>query len=220
LRGQSSERDCITGNPRKGDQKISLERKYLGGYILWKDYLMNEIEIRRAKRALSEEKIPEEVIKRIMTAATYAPSCFNNQPWRFLVVTESDKLKDMHAALSGGNYWAKKAPVMVAVITKPDLDAQLSDRREYAVLGCGLAMENLMLQAFKEGAIGHAMAGFDPLVVKEKFSIPEEFIVIALIAIGYPGDESHLSEKHIEMEHSPRDRKPESEVITYNAWGI
>ena len=182
--------------------------------------LLNEIDIRRAKRALSEEEIPEEVVKRIMTAATYAPSCFNNQPWRFLVVTEENKLEDMHAALSGGNYWAKKAPVMIAVITKPDLDAELSDRREYAVLGCGLAMENLMLQAFKEGAIGHAMAGFDPLVVKEKFSIPEEFIVIALIAIGYPGDESHLSDKHKEMEHSPRDRKSESEVITYNAWGL
>jgi nitroreductase len=182
--------------------------------------LLNEIEIRRAKRALSEEKIPEEVIKRIMTAATYAPSCFNNQPWRFLVATDEDKLEDMQAALSGGNYWAKKAPVLVAVITKQDLDAQLSDRREYAVLGCGLAMENLMLQAFKEGAIAHAMAGFDPFVVKEKFSIPEEFIVIALIAMGFPGDESHLSEKHIEMEHSPRDRKPESEVITYNAWGF
>jgi nitroreductase len=183
--------------------------------------LLQEIDIRRSKRAISEaEKIPEEALKRIMTAATYAPSCFNNQPWRFLVVTEEKRLEDIHAALSGGNYWAKKAPVMVAVITKPDLDAQLSDRREYAVLGCGLAMENLMLQAFKEGAIAHAMAGFDPLVVKEKFSIPEEFIVIALIAIGYPGDESHLSEKHVEMEHSPRDRKPESEVISYNAWGF
>ena len=182
--------------------------------------LIHEIDIRRAKRALSEEQIPEEVVKRIMTAATYAPSCFNNQPWRFLVVSEEKRLEDMHAELSGGNYWAKKAPVIVAVITKPDLDAKLSDRREYAVLGCGLAMENLMLQAFKEGAIAHAMAGFDPLVVKERFSIPEEYIVMALIAIGYPGDESHLSDKHKEMEHSPRDRKPESEVICYNAWGL
>jgi nitroreductase len=180
--------------------------------------LLNEIEIRRAKRALNEEKIPEEVLKRILTAATYAPSCFNNQPWRFLVVSEGKRLEDMHAALSGGNYWAKKAPVIVAVITKPDLDAQLSDRREYALLGCGMAMENLMLQAFKEGLIAHGMAGFDPFVVKEKFSIPEEFIVIALIAIGYPGEESHLNEKHMEMEYSPRNRKPESEVISYNAW--
>ncbi len=182
--------------------------------------LIHEIDIRRAKRALSEEKIPQEVLKRIMTAATYAPSCFNNQPWRFLVATEKKRLEDMHAALSKGNYWAKKAPVIVAVVTKPDLDAQLSDRREYALLGCGMAMENLMLQAFKEGLIAHGMAGFDPFVVKEKFSIPEEFIVIALIAVGYPGDESHLNEKHIEMEYSPRNRKPESEVISYNTWGF
>ena len=181
---------------------------------------IHEIEIRRAKRALSEEKISDDVLKRIMMAATYAPSCFNNQPWRFLVVTDKKKLADIHASLSGGNYWAKKAPVVVAVITKPDLDAELSDRRAYALLGCGLAMENLMLQAFKEGTIAHPMAGFDPLIVKDRFSIPEEFIVIALIAIGYPGDESHLSEKHKEMERSPRVRKPESEVISYNAWGF
>ncbi len=182
--------------------------------------LLHEIETRRAKRALSEKKIPKEVVKRIMTAATYAPSCFNNQPWRFMVVTEEKRLEDMNAALSGGNYWAKKAPVIVAVITKPDLDAQLSDRRDYALLGCGLAMENLVLQAFKEGLIAHPMAGFDPFVVKERFSIPEEFIVIALIAIGCPGEESHLSEKHLKMEHSPRERKPEPEVISYNAWGF
>lgn len=182
--------------------------------------LIHEIDVRRAKRALSEQKIPEEVVKRIMTAATYAPSCSNNQPWRFLVATEKKGLEDMQAALSGANYWAKKAPVIVAVITKPDLDARLSDRREYALLDCGLAMENLMLQAFKEGLIAHSMAGFDPFVVKERFSIPEEFIVIALVAIGYPGEESHLSDKHLKMEHSPRNRKSESEVISYNTWGF
>jgi nitroreductase len=194
--------------------------RYLGEDRYIMEGLIHEIDIRRAKRALSEEKISEEVLKRIMMAATYAPSCSNNQPWRFLVVTEKEKLEDMHAALSVGNYWAKKAPVVVAVITKPDLDAQLSDRREYALLDCGLAMENMMLQAFKEGLVAHSMAGFDPFIVKDKFSIPEEFIVIALVAIGYPGEKSHLNEKHLKMEHSPRNRKPEPEVITYNTWGF
>jgi len=180
--------------------------------------LIQEIDIRRAKRALSEKTIPEEVIKRIMTAATYAPSCFNNQPWRFVVVNEKSKLEALHESLSGGNYWAKRAPVMIIVTTKPELDARLSDRRDYALLGCGLATENLMLQAFKEGLIAHAMAGFDPFVVKMKFSIPEDCIVITLVALGYPGDESHLSEKHLTLEHSPRQRKPESEVICRNTW--
>ena len=148
--------------------------------------LVHEIEIRRAKRALSEEHIPDHKLERIMTAATYAPSCSNNQPWRFVVVTERSKLGALHEALSPGNYWMKKAPAVVVVATRPDLDARLSDRREYALLGCGLATENLMLQAFKEGLIAHAIAGFDPLVVKKRFGIPEEYIVITLVALGYP----------------------------------
>ena len=50
--------------------------------------LIPEIIQRRAKRALSEKKIPQDIVDRIMKATTFAPSCSNNQPWRFLVVTE------------------------------------------------------------------------------------------------------------------------------------
>jgi nitroreductase len=182
--------------------------------------LVSEIDQRRAKRALSEKKIPDEIIGRIMIAATYAPSCFNNQSWRFLVVMEDEALKKVHEALSGGNYWVKKAPLVVVVATKPDLDCQLNDRRDYALFDCGLATENLMLQAFKEGLYAHAIAGFEPLKVKEEFGIPDPYIVITLVAVGYPGDESFLSEKHKELEHSPRTRKPDSEVVCYNAWGF
>jgi len=180
--------------------------------------LLNEIQQRRAKRALSEKTIPGEIVSRIMTAATYAPSCFNNQSWCFLVVTNHEALEKVHDALPNANYWVRKAPVIVVVATKPDLDCQLSDRRDYAFFDCGLAIENLMLQAFKEGLYAHAIAGYDPVKLKGGFHIPDQYIVIALVAVGYPGDDSHLSEKHKELENSPRDRKPESEVICYNAW--
>lgn len=182
--------------------------------------LLKEIEQRRAKRALSEKKIPEDIVSRLMTAATYAPSCFNNQSWRFVVVTNDEALKKAHDALPRANYWVKKAPVIVVLATKPDLDCQLSDRRDYAFFDCGLATENLMLQAFKDGLYAHAIAGYDPLKLKEGFHIPDEYIVITLVAVGYPGDDSFLNEKHKELEHSPRNREPESEVICYNAWGF
>ncbi len=182
--------------------------------------LLHEIELRRAKRALSEDKIPEETIKRIMTAATYAPSCFNNQPWRFIVIHEQEALEKARTALPGANYWAEKAPLLVLVVTKPDLDCQLKDDREYALFDAGLATENLILQAVKEGLIAHPIAGFKPLKLKEEFGIPEEYTPITVVVIGFPGDESHLNEKHLELEHSTRDRKPESEVIMYNTWVI
>ena len=180
--------------------------------------LIPEINERRAKRALSEKEMPMDVVCRIMTAATFAPSCNNNQPWRFLVVTEEQPLNKIREALAGGNYWAKKAPVMVAVATKLDQDAQLSDRRDYALFDSGLASENLLLQATKEGLFAHPMAGFDPLKVKKAFLIPDDFIVITLVALGYPGESSHLSEKHRKLEGSERVRKPEPEVICYDTW--
>lgn len=182
--------------------------------------LLKEIEERRARRALSERKIHADVIDRIMTAATYAPSCFNSQPWRFMVVTETGELGKLHNSLTGGNYWAKSAPMLVVVATKISFDAKLSDNREYALFGCGLATDNLLLQATKEGLYAHPMAGFDPLVVKEAFSIPEDYIVITLIAIGYPGSTDGLSEKHQVAEVSERSRKPEEMVICQNSWGF
>ncbi len=180
--------------------------------------ILKEIDERRAKRALSERTIETEVLERIMTAATYAPSCFNSQPWRFMVVSEQENLEKIHASLTGGNYWAKKAPVLVVIATKIAFDAKLSDGREYALFGCGLACANLILQASHEGLYAHPMAGFDPLVIKEQFSIPEDYIVINLLALAWPGPLDGLSEKHVASEQSERNRKPQDEVICYEQW--
>ena len=182
--------------------------------------LLREIEQRRAKRALSEKKIPKEIIDRLSKAATYAPSCFNSQPWRLMIVTAEQSLAKLQEALSGGNYWAKKAPLLVVVATKLTFDARLSDGRDYALFGCGLATENLLLQAVADGLYAHPMAGFDPLIVKEAFSIPEDYIVIALVAVGYPGTTDGLSDKHVSAENSERNRKDQREVICYDTWSF
>ena len=180
--------------------------------------LLKEIEQRRAYRAFKEDKIPDDTIHRIMRAATYAPSCFNSQSWRFVVATGDGALEKIHQALSDGNYWVKKAPMVVIVATKEVLDCQLNDRRDYALFDCGLATENLMLQAFKEGLYAHAIAGFEPLKVKELFQIPNEYIVITLVAVAFPGDSTHLNKKHKASETSSRNRKPEREVISRDVW--
>jgi nitroreductase len=180
--------------------------------------IIREIEIRRARRALSDRAIPENVVRRILHAATLAPSCSNNQPWRFIAVKEPEGLAKARNTLSGGNYWAKPAPLIMIASTREDLDCRLSDDRNYALLGLGLAVENLILQSFKEGLIAHPIAGFNPLKIKEAFSIPKDFTVIVLIIIGYPGDEDHLSEKHRKDEHAERTRLEESKVISYETW--
>ncbi len=180
--------------------------------------ILREIEQRRARRGLTTAPVPEETMERILSAAVLAPSCFNNQPWRFLAVSDEKELNRVKMHLSEGNYWAKKAPLVVLVLTKAELDCKLNDNREYALFDTGLAVQNLVLQATKEGLVAHPIAGFKPVEIKKEFEIPESYTLITLIVIGYPGDDTELSEKHKELEHSQRDRKPVETVVFRNAW--
>jgi nitroreductase len=180
--------------------------------------IIEEITKRRARRGISEEGIAPEVLDRIFNAAILAPSCNNKQSWRFVAFTEGEAREKAREALLGGNYWAKKAPVLVAVLTSDPYDCQLTDDRKYAQFDTGMAVMNLMLQATREGLYAHPMAGFDPFKLREAFDIGEEMRVITMIAVGKPGPTDHLNEKHLASETSERSRKPLEEVLFWNQW--
>ena len=180
--------------------------------------ILRPIQERRARRGLSERQVPEDVQRRLMEAATLAPSCFNNQPWRFLVLNRRESLEKARSFLAGGNYWAERAPMIVGVVTNRELDCDLDGGREYALFDCGLAVQNMILQATAEGLIAHPIAGFKAPELREAFGIDESMVLITLVIIGYPGATEHLSEKHIASEQSERSRKALSEVVRYNGW--
>jgi nitroreductase len=180
--------------------------------------IVPEIEQRHARRAYSPDTLPREQVERLLEAATLAPSCNNKQPWRFLVCNEGEALEQARDALLGGNYWARVAPVLVVVTTRDEFDCQLTDNRNYAQFGTGMATMALLLQATREGLYAHPMAGFDPEKLRESFNIEPETSVITVIAIGKPGDSEHLNEKHLAAETAERVRKPLQEVVQWNEW--
>jgi glutaredoxin-dependent peroxiredoxin len=182
--------------------------------------IIREIKDRKAKRAIAEKKIEPEIVRTLLSAASLAPSCNNNQPWRFIAIEEESALAAVKENLSRGNYWAKTAPLILLVVTKTDLDCKLSEQRDYAYFDSGIAVGNILLQATHEGLVAHPIAGFNPLEIKEAVGIPEEYTLLALVVIGYPGDESGLSEKHLKSEHQERIRKPEEQIICYDSWGF
>ena len=171
---------------------------------------------RRARRALSTDRVSEVEIDLLIQAAHLAPSCFNNQPWRFVAIDDPELLGKVKAAMPQGNYWTTPAPVIIAVASHPDLDCRLSDRRDYYLFGCGMAVGNLMIQATELGLIAHPIAGFDPVKVKSFLGIPEEYTLITLVIVGHPGDASTLSENHRKIELGERERRPLSDVAARN----
>jgi nitroreductase len=182
--------------------------------------LLPAIEARRARRALSAEPIAREDVETLVAAAHLAPSCNNTQPWRFVVVDEPDLLAKVRESLPGGNYWAKVAPVILAVASRRDLDCVMSDARDYFLFGCGMAVGNLMVQATSMGLIAHPIAGYKPEAVKAVLGIPGNYVLIALVIVGRPGDVNQLSDKHRAIELGPRDRKPLDTVLSRNRFSF
>jgi len=183
--------------------------------------ILESITTRRARRAITNQPIDRGRLGILLEAAHLAPSCANNQPWRFVVIDEQPTLAQVKDHLSGGNYWASESPCIVAVASRGDLDCQIPDGRDYHLFGCGMSSMNFMLQATELGLIAHPIAGFKQAPIKDILNIPSDFTLITLIILGYPSkDASLLSEKHRLEEASERSRVPLDNVAAWNRFSF
>jgi len=179
------------------------------------------IAARRARRALSNRPINQESIDTLFLAAHWSPSCSNNQPWRFVAVSHPETLAQVKEHLTRGNYWAAPSPLIIAVVSRSDLDCEIPDGRRYYQFGCGMAAMSLMVQATELGLIAHPIAGFKQVAIKNILGVPDSYELITLIIVGHPSDDiTNLSEKHQAEEVSERVRRPLDEVICWNRWDL
>ena len=135
--------------------------------------VIEAIETRRAYRSLDPVVITEDLVRDLARNAQLAPSCFNNQPVRFVFVYKPEVLKEMHQALSSGNSWAQAASMIVAVYSKAEDDCIIRDR-EYHQFDVGQSVAFLILRATELGLVAHPIAGFSPKKTREILGIPEE----------------------------------------------
>jgi len=179
--------------------------------------LLPELVARRAFRSMAPDALAETQVNRLLEAATLAPSCSNNQPWRIIAVA-GETLPALREALTESNKWATRAPLIVVFATKPSLDCRLDAGRDYAYFDLGQAAMALQLQATREGLYAHPIAGYSPARAAKAVGLPEDFVALALVIIGKPGDSGLLNESQLEREKSPRQRKPIGEVAFRDRW--
>ena len=173
------------------------------------------IDERRAYRSLVPEDIDRELIEELANAAGLAPSCFNNQPWRFVFVVDFETRQRVFSALSEGNRWAHDASMVVAVYADPADDCVI-DEREYSLFDTGMATAFLILRATDLGMVAHPIAGFNPDEVKKTLNIPEQAMLITLVMVGRRTREISpvLSEKQVAAEKQRPTRKPFDEIAS------
>ena len=176
------------------------------------------IDARRARRSLAPEPVPDGIVHDVMERVRLAPSCFNNQPWRFVFVREAGPLAAVKAALSRGNAWAQAAPMIVAVLSRRELDCVIEspDRppREYFLFDTGMAAAFLQLLLTEAGLVAHPIAGYAESAAAAAVGAPEGMAVVTLVIVGRRSVEPSplLSDKQRAAELARPSRKPAGEV--------
>jgi nitroreductase len=175
------------------------------------------IEIRRAYRSLEPVEITEDLIKDLASHASLSASCFNYQPWRYIFVYELETLKEVFTALSKTNVWAHDASMIIAVLSRPDLDCIVRGK-EYYLFDTGMATAFLILRATELGLVAHPIAGFREKRVKRILGVPDDMTVITLVIVGKHADtiKPVLTDSQKEMEKKRPERMPLEEFIYIN----
>jgi nitroreductase len=176
---------------------------------------------RRARRALGTKPVGPEKLSALVEAMRLSASCNNNQPWRVVICRTSEALTKARSALTKGNAWATRAPIIMVIAGRPEDDCHgISNKPDYFTFSTGLAAGQMLLRAIDLGIIAHPIAGFDPLVLKKEFGIPDDYRVITMVIIGYLDDDtSLLSDKQKASELARPERKPIEENFFDGNWG-
>ncbi|MES2546592.1 MAG: nitroreductase family protein [Pseudomonadota bacterium] len=154
-------------------------------------------------------------------AARWAPSCFGDEPWRFMVWDKNSNAdawqKAFDCLVPGNQSWVKNAPVLLLVCADTLFGHNQKPNR-WAQYDTGAAAENLCLQAQDSGLMAHQMGGFNADAAREAFDIPEQFTLMAMVAVGYAGDANQLPDDLKERDLAPRKRKPLTDLFFDSAW--
>lgn len=174
---------------------------------------------RRSRRAFADRPVEPEKIERMIEAARWSPSCDNRQPWRFVVVEKGTPGRPaLEEALSRGNAWAKKAPVLIVSGARRE-DGAVVESREYYHHDTGLATMSLLYRGVDQGLLVHPMAGWKEGPVKAALFMPEDFRPIAVVAVGYPGKAEELDEETRKKDERPNVRKEVGEIAFRGRFG-
>jgi nitroreductase len=176
---------------------------------------------RWSPRAFAGRPVEPEKLGSLLEAARWGASCFNQQPWFFIVAKQDDGdsfNRLLNCLVEGNKAWAQRAPVLMLSVARLTFDEGGQPNR-HALHDVGFAAGTLCLQATALGLVVHQMAGFDMGKAREAFRIPEGYEPVAAIALGYQDEPGILSDKLQAKERTLRTRKELSGFVFSGTWG-
>jgi nitroreductase len=186
------------------------------------EYPIQDVIARRwSPYAFADRSVSPDDLRSLFEAARWAPSSYNEQPWRYIVATR-DNPEEFNRVLSclveGNQAWAKAAPVLALGCTSLNFTRN-GQPNAAAVHDLGLASANLCVEAAARGLFVHQMIGILPDRAREVFHIPEGIRPLTALAIGYAADVAGRTDPLSERDRTPRSRKRLAEFVFGGEWG-
>lgn len=186
---------------------------------------INELSARRwSPRAFDATRGVSPVqVAALVEAARWAPSCFGAEPWRFLIwdrAQDAAGWQQAYDCLSDNNRkWCKNVPLLFLACAASSFEHNGQPNR-WSHYDTGMAALALSLEAVAQGLVAHQMGGFDIPKVRAAFGVPDDFMPMAMIAVGYQAAPEVLDdEETLKKELKPRARKPVAERFFGGRWG-
>jgi nitroreductase len=165
-----------------------------------------------------EKGISPENLRSIFEGARWAASAFNEQPWRYIVATRENPAEHqrlLSCLVEPNQAWAKRAPVLALAVISQNYRHN-GKPNGTALHDLGLASANLTLEAANHGIMVHQMAGIVPDRARDLYSIPDGFLAVTGLALGYPGEgDSELAQR----DSAPRQRRTQEEFVFGQTFG-
>ncbi len=146
---------------------------------------------RRSIRRFKPDPVPHATVGRLVDAARWAPSAGNIQPWRFYVIYNESKKKELASAALGQRF-VSEAPVVIVVCVQPEMSASRyrdRGRNLYAIQDSAAAVQNILIAAHGYGLGTCWVGAFDDQQVMEVLDMPRGMVPVAIIPVGYPAEE-------------------------------
>lgn len=170
----------------------------------------------------ANKSVAQEDLTALLEAARWAPSCFNDQPWRFIVCNKASDLAGWERALEviveKNRLWAANAPILILSVAMHNFNHNGKPNR-WAMYDTGAASVSLCLQATALGLIVHQMGGFDAEKAVQTFNLPDDCTPMAMMAVGYQAEADGLHEDFQAAELAERSRADLPQRFYSGAWG-
>ncbi|MBN2493217.1 MAG: nitroreductase family protein [Deltaproteobacteria bacterium] len=152
------------------------------------DSLLDVMRTRRSVRSFRPEAIDDRTIARLLTAATWAPTAGNAQPWYFYV-TREEYVRRKLAEAALGQVFVAQAPMVIiccADLERARAAYKLRGETLYCIQDTAAATQNLLLMAHALGLGACWVGAFDENAVIDVLYLPKHHRPLALVPVGYP----------------------------------